>query len=233
MDVLPINVVECLSRVADIFVDYFGELNEHAIKDHFITVYELLDEMLDNGLPTNMEPNVLKEMITPPSMLNKVSPLLRKKKAQTLPTKKRKKCTGRGGNEAGVTSTHDRKEMESLGFFCGRKGGKSFVISSEQTLSRCVFLYHVDDRDCHRRDIEEYATSEWIVVDGSMAEKWYVRLFHFLLFSSGFVSWVFAGGKRKWLSMWWQWSALVCYLDDFEEVGRRGKDRSFVGRCEH
>mmetsp|Transcript_15521 Transcript_15521/g.63296 ORF Transcript_15521/g.63296 Transcript_15521/m.63296 type:complete len:367 (-) Transcript_15521:235-1335(-) len=71
-DVMPLVVVEFLMRVADIFVDYFGELNEHAIKDNFITVYELLDEMLDNGLPLNMELSVLKELVKPPDPFAKM-----------------------------------------------------------------------------------------------------------------------------------------------------------------
>lgn len=71
-DVMPLVVVEFLMRVADIFVDYFGELNEHAIKDNFIKVYELLDEMLDNGLPLNMELSVLKELVKPPDPFAKV-----------------------------------------------------------------------------------------------------------------------------------------------------------------
>lgn len=71
-DTQPLFVTQFLTSLADVFVDYFGELNEHAIKDNFITVYELLDEMLDNGLPLTMEPNTLKELIAPPSMLNRV-----------------------------------------------------------------------------------------------------------------------------------------------------------------
>uniref|UniRef100_A0A7S0BPA5 MHD domain-containing protein n=1 Tax=Rhodosorus marinus TaxID=101924 RepID=A0A7S0BPA5_9RHOD len=71
-DVMPLVVVEFLMRVADIFVDYFGELNENAIKDNFITVYELLDEMLDNELPLNMEPSILKELVKPPDPIAKM-----------------------------------------------------------------------------------------------------------------------------------------------------------------
>lgn len=71
-DTHPIFVTQFLSSLADVFEDYFGELNEHAIKDNFITVYELLDEMLDNGYPLTLEPNTLKELITPPSMFNRV-----------------------------------------------------------------------------------------------------------------------------------------------------------------
>lgn len=71
-DTQPLFVTTFLTTLANVLEDYFGELNEHAIKDNFITVYELLDEMLDNGYPLTMEPNTLKEVIAPPSKLNRV-----------------------------------------------------------------------------------------------------------------------------------------------------------------
>lgn len=37
-----------------------------------VTVYELLEEMLDNGFPLATESNVLKEMIRPPTILRSV-----------------------------------------------------------------------------------------------------------------------------------------------------------------
>lgn len=83
-DTQPIFVTQFLSSLADVFEDYFGELNEHAIKDNFITVYELLDEMLDNGHPLTLEPNTLKELITPPSMLNRVLDSLGAESQKTL-----------------------------------------------------------------------------------------------------------------------------------------------------
>lgn len=86
-DTQPLFVTQFLESLAEVFVDYFGELNEHAIKDNFITVYELLDEMLDNGFPLTVEPNTLKELITPPSMINRVFESLgadSMKKATTL-----------------------------------------------------------------------------------------------------------------------------------------------------
>ena len=37
-----------------------------------MVVYELLDEMLDNGFPLATEANILKEMIKPPNILRTV-----------------------------------------------------------------------------------------------------------------------------------------------------------------
>jgi AP-3 complex subunit mu len=45
---------------------------ESAIRDHAVVIYELLSEMLDNGYPITTEPNVLKEIIKPPSTLKTV-----------------------------------------------------------------------------------------------------------------------------------------------------------------
>ncbi|KAL0292229.1 UNVERIFIED_CONTAM: AP-3 complex subunit mu [Sesamum calycinum] len=60
------------SRVADVLSDYLDGLNEDLIKDNFVIVYELLDEMIDNGFPLTTEPNILREMIAPPNLVSKV-----------------------------------------------------------------------------------------------------------------------------------------------------------------
>ena len=72
-----ICLLRCKSR--DIFClghfcqqDYFGECSEGVIKDNVVIVYELLEEMLDNGFPLATESNVLKEMIKPPTILRSV-----------------------------------------------------------------------------------------------------------------------------------------------------------------
>uniref|UniRef100_A0A673MH86 AP-3 complex subunit mu-1 n=1 Tax=Sinocyclocheilus rhinocerous TaxID=307959 RepID=A0A673MH86_9TELE len=49
--------------------DYFGECSETTIKDNVVIVYELLEEMLDNGFPLATESNILKELIRPPTIL--------------------------------------------------------------------------------------------------------------------------------------------------------------------
>ena len=69
----PLFILEFLQLTADTFLDYFGgELNESALRDHFATVYQLLDEMVDGGYTGTTELNLLKEMIVPPSLANKV-----------------------------------------------------------------------------------------------------------------------------------------------------------------
>jgi hypothetical protein len=73
-EISPLLVLEFLHRVADIFVEYFGSpADESAIKDNFSTVYQLLEETLDNGWPLTTELNALQAMIRPPSVMGKVS----------------------------------------------------------------------------------------------------------------------------------------------------------------
>uniref|UniRef100_A0A0K0EV70 AP-50 (inferred by orthology to a D. melanogaster protein) n=2 Tax=Strongyloides TaxID=6247 RepID=A0A0K0EV70_STRVS len=57
-------VFEFLNRFADTMQSYFGKLNEENVKNNFVLIYELLDEILDFGYPQNTDPGVLKTFIT-------------------------------------------------------------------------------------------------------------------------------------------------------------------------
>jgi AP-1 complex subunit mu len=35
----------------DVLIEYFKELEEESVRDNFVVIYELLDEMMDNGYP--------------------------------------------------------------------------------------------------------------------------------------------------------------------------------------
>ncbi|XP_024529599.1 AP-1 complex subunit mu-2 [Selaginella moellendorffii] len=52
-----------LHRVIDVFKHYFEELEEESLRDNFVVVYELLDEMMDFGYPQFTEANILSEFI--------------------------------------------------------------------------------------------------------------------------------------------------------------------------
>ncbi|XP_055380345.1 AP-3 complex subunit mu-1 [Condylostylus longicornis] len=69
----PLFVIEFLHRVVDTFEDYFSECTESIIKENYVVVYELLDEMLDNGYPLATESNILKELIKPPNILRTIA----------------------------------------------------------------------------------------------------------------------------------------------------------------
>eukprot|EP00035_Acanthoeca_spectabilis_P020497 m.433235 g.433235 ORF g.433235 m.433235 type:complete len:417 (-) comp17547_c0_seq1:141-1391(-) len=67
-DVSPLFIFEFLHRCIDVFLEYFGKtLGESVIRKYTVTVYQLLEEMLDNGYPLATEPNILREMIRPPT----------------------------------------------------------------------------------------------------------------------------------------------------------------------
>lgn len=84
----PLFVIEFLHRIVDTFIDYFDECSERSIKENYVIVYELLEEMLDNGYPLATESNVLKELIKPPNILRSVVNTVtgQSNVADTLPT---------------------------------------------------------------------------------------------------------------------------------------------------
>lgn len=90
-EVPPLFVIEFLHRIVDVFTEYFDECSEAKIKDNYVTVYELLEEMLDNGYPLATESNVLKELIKPPSLIRNVAHTITRESklanvSSTLPT---------------------------------------------------------------------------------------------------------------------------------------------------
>jgi len=51
-------------KLVEVFEDYFEDLQEESIRDNFVIIYELLDEMMDFGYPQITEAKILKEYIT-------------------------------------------------------------------------------------------------------------------------------------------------------------------------
>ncbi|CAI5703498.1 hypothetical protein KXD40_001229 [Peronospora effusa] len=86
-EISPLFVIELLHRILAVFRDYFGNFDENAMKDNFSTVYQLLEEMLDNGYPLTTEPNALKAMVAPPSTANRIAAMVSGKSrvSNTLP----------------------------------------------------------------------------------------------------------------------------------------------------
>jgi AP-3 complex subunit mu len=71
-DMAPLLIIEFMHRIVDVFIEYFGAVDEVSIKENFSTCYQLLEEMMDNGYPLTTEPNALKSMIHPPTVMGKV-----------------------------------------------------------------------------------------------------------------------------------------------------------------
>ncbi|UKZ46110.1 AP-1 complex subunit mu-1-Iike [Trichoderma virens] len=53
-----------LHKVVEVFTEYFKALEEESIRDNFVVIYELLDEMMDFGYPQTTESKILQEYIT-------------------------------------------------------------------------------------------------------------------------------------------------------------------------
>lgn len=44
-----------------VFCEYFKELEEESIRDNFVIIYELLDELMDFGFPQTTDSKILQE----------------------------------------------------------------------------------------------------------------------------------------------------------------------------
>mmetsp|Transcript_107784 Transcript_107784/g.131509 ORF Transcript_107784/g.131509 Transcript_107784/m.131509 type:complete len:438 (-) Transcript_107784:112-1425(-) len=52
-----------LYQIVSVFEDYFGGLEQESIRDNFVLIYELLDEMCDFGYPQFTDAKMLKDII--------------------------------------------------------------------------------------------------------------------------------------------------------------------------
>lgn len=57
-------VFEFLQRIVSLGTSYFGRFDEESVKDNFVLIYELLDEIMDFGWPQNCDLDPLRQYIT-------------------------------------------------------------------------------------------------------------------------------------------------------------------------
>ncbi|MGH0187255.1 UNVERIFIED_CONTAM: hypothetical protein FKN15_024386 [Acipenser sinensis] len=57
-------VFSFLYKIVTVFSEYFKELEEESIRDNFVIVYELMDELMDFGYPQTTDSKILQEYIT-------------------------------------------------------------------------------------------------------------------------------------------------------------------------
>ncbi|KAL8605872.1 AP-1 complex subunit mu-1 [Nucella lapillus] len=67
-------VFSFLHKLVQIFVEYFKELEEESIRDNFVIIYELLDEVMDFGYPQTTDSKILQEYITQEGQKLEVAP---------------------------------------------------------------------------------------------------------------------------------------------------------------
>ena len=53
-----------LHKIVAVLTEYFGQLEEESIRDNFVLIYELLDELMDFGYPQTTDGKILQEYIT-------------------------------------------------------------------------------------------------------------------------------------------------------------------------
>lgn len=63
-----------LHKIVNVMTDYFKELEEESIRDNFVLIYELLDELMDFGYPQTTDGKILQEYITQESHKMEVQP---------------------------------------------------------------------------------------------------------------------------------------------------------------
>lgn len=49
------------ATVLQVFREYFKEIEEESIRDNFVVIYELLDELMDFGYPQTTDSKILQE----------------------------------------------------------------------------------------------------------------------------------------------------------------------------
>jgi len=59
-----VTILLFLHKLIEVFKEYFKVLEEESIRDNFVIIYELLDEMMDFGYPQTTESKILQEYIT-------------------------------------------------------------------------------------------------------------------------------------------------------------------------
>lgn len=52
-----------LHHLVNILIDYFNRLEEESIRDNFVLIYEILDEVMDHGYPQSTDTQMLKDFI--------------------------------------------------------------------------------------------------------------------------------------------------------------------------
>uniref|UniRef100_A0A8C5CWZ8 AP-1 complex subunit mu-1 n=1 Tax=Gadus morhua TaxID=8049 RepID=A0A8C5CWZ8_GADMO len=57
-------VFSFLYKLIQVFSEYFKELEEESIRDNFVIIYELMDELMDFGYPQTTDSKILQEYIT-------------------------------------------------------------------------------------------------------------------------------------------------------------------------
>jgi hypothetical protein len=93
------EVILFLHRFVQVLVEYFKELEEESIRDNFVIIYELMDEMMDFGFPQTTESKILQESVA----------------FSTISSGKKTRLTGVQIHHAGVVQTRGASTTANRG----------------------------------------------------------------------------------------------------------------------
>ncbi|CAK9108765.1 unnamed protein product [Durusdinium trenchii] len=110
----PLAVFELLDRIYQVLLRYLGEVSEDSLRQNFSTVYLLLDEMIDSGLPFTTEMNRLESIIAPPSAIGKVVQAVSGSSTQVL-SDVPLESAGQGGAFGALTSALGAMSHSNIG----------------------------------------------------------------------------------------------------------------------
>jgi AP-3 complex subunit mu len=68
----PVFAFAFLQTLLDVLIEYLGDLSSHTLREHLDVVYQLMEEILDDGRPLTTELNALRDIVMPPSFLKKI-----------------------------------------------------------------------------------------------------------------------------------------------------------------
>ncbi|OQV15502.1 AP-1 complex subunit mu-1 [Hypsibius exemplaris] len=68
------QIFSFLHKAVEVFREYFKEFEEESIRDNFVVIYELLDEMMDFGYPQTTDSKILQEYITQEGQKLEITP---------------------------------------------------------------------------------------------------------------------------------------------------------------
>ncbi|KAJ1652097.1 hypothetical protein IWQ61_007493, partial [Dispira simplex] len=71
-EVSPFLVLEFLEKFYQVILEYFGKVNELVLKENYLTVTKLLEEMLDYGYPLTTNTSVLKDLVPVSNLVTRV-----------------------------------------------------------------------------------------------------------------------------------------------------------------
>nr|XP_026694569.1 AP-2 complex subunit mu isoform X2 [Ciona intestinalis] len=96
-NVNAVMVFEFLMKMIEVMQSYFGKINEENIKNNFVLIYELLDEVLDFGYPQKTDTGILKTFITQQGIKTQIETILNGPKTKEETTQITSQVTGQIG----------------------------------------------------------------------------------------------------------------------------------------